>query len=63
LTWEHRHFALAELRTFIALLLTLVDLRLDDKSQLKAEMDMQRIGLGIAHVKGDLDVFVTPRGL
>jgi hypothetical protein len=45
------------------LLLTLVDLRLDEKSQLKAEMDMQRIRLGIAHVKGDLDVFVAPRGL
>jgi hypothetical protein len=40
-----------------------MELRLDNASHMRAEMDKTRIGLGIMQAKGDVDVFVSPRVL
>lgn len=58
---EGRHFAQAELRYYVALLLTMSTVELNPASKSRGEMDMTRIGLGILHAKGDFDVIVKPR--
>lgn len=60
-TISARHFAQAELRAYVMLLLTMMDIEVDPKSDLRPKFNMQRIGLGIFHADGDLDVRVSPR--
>jgi hypothetical protein len=63
LIYTCRHLAQAQIRAFVALALTLMEIRLDEKSHMKVEMDMLRIGLGVLHAKGDVDIFASPRSL
>ncbi|KDR67461.1 hypothetical protein GALMADRAFT_258407 [Galerina marginata CBS 339.88] len=62
---EGRHFAQQEIRIFIACLLLHFDIALHPSS-LKhppLEMDMSRIGLGVLHPKGDLNIQINKRNI
>ncbi|KAI0651986.1 cytochrome P450 [Trametes meyenii] len=60
---EGRHFAMSELKTFIAMLLTYSTLELDPASTSRPEFAWERIGAGIMHPRGDVQVIVRKRQL
>jgi hypothetical protein len=61
--YVRRHFAQQEIRIFVACLLLHFDISLDPSSSKypSLKMDMSRIGLGVLHPKGDLNVLVKKR--
>ncbi|THH27197.1 hypothetical protein EUX98_g6991 [Antrodiella citrinella] len=58
---EGRHFAQAEIKTFLVALLTLTRLEFDPEEATWPTPAMDRIGVGIIGPKGDLDVVVRSR--
>ncbi len=59
----HRHMAMVELRLFIAILLTYASLEIDEGCTTRPEVVRERMGLGILHPKGDMDVILRKRKL
>ncbi|KAL6307722.1 cytochrome P450 [Sparassis latifolia] len=60
---EGRHFALGELKTFIALLLTYATIERDPSSSSKPDLMWERMGVGIMPPRGDIKVIVGKRKL
>ncbi|TFK94414.1 cytochrome P450 [Polyporus arcularius HHB13444] len=60
---EGRHFALAELRVFLAILLTYATIDIDEGCMTRPEFALERMGLGVMHPKGDMDVVLRKRRL
>nr|VWO96721.1 Putative lanosterol 14-alpha-demethylase (EC [Ganoderma boninense] len=58
-----RHMAMIELRLFIAILLTYGALEIDEGCTTRPEVLRERMGLGIMHPKGDMDVILRKRKL
>jgi len=59
---EGRHFAQTELKVFIALLLTQLDIALAPEAKSSdAALDRSRVGLGVMHPKGDVMLLVKRR--
>ncbi|KAF8576421.1 cytochrome P450 [Ramaria rubella] len=58
---EGRHFALRELKIFLALMMTYVAVEIDSKSSARPKFLTTRIGTGIMHPAGDLGVKITKR--
>lgn len=59
-----RHFAQQEIFIFVACFLLYFNVSLDTASSSKAndlDLDMSRVGLGVLHPKGDLNVLVRKR--
>ena len=59
----HRHMAMIELRLFIAILLMYGSLEIDEGCMTRPEVVRERMGLGIVHPKGDIDVILRKRKL
>ena len=59
----HRHFALAELRVYLAILLTYASIEVDEECTTRPEFMWERMGLGVMHPRGDVDVIVRSRKL
>ncbi|PIL31823.1 cytochrome P450 [Ganoderma sinense ZZ0214-1] len=57
------HMAMIELRLFIAILLTYGSLEIDEGCTTRPEVLRGRMGLGIMHAKGDMDVILRKRKL
>ncbi|TBU63815.1 cytochrome P450 [Dichomitus squalens] len=60
---EGRHFAMTELRLFVAILLTYATLEVDEGCTTRPELSRERMGLGIMHANGDMDVILRKRKL
>jgi hypothetical protein len=41
----------------------MMNIERDETANMHVDLDMQRIGLGILHAKGDVNVLVSPRNL
>ena len=61
--WPDRHFAMTELRLFVAILLTYATLEIDEGCMTRPELTRERMGLGIMHANGDMDVILRKRKL
>lgn len=59
----HRHMAMVELRLFIAVFLTYGSLEIDEGCTTHPEVVRERMGLGVMHPKGDIDVILRKRKL
>ncbi|KAI0074927.1 cytochrome P450 [Panus rudis PR-1116 ss-1] len=58
---EGRHFALGELKIYLAMLLTYVDIQPDPKSSARPSFNMGRLGGGIMPPVGDVQVIIRKR--
>ncbi|RPD82424.1 cytochrome P450 [Lentinus tigrinus ALCF2SS1-7] len=60
---EGRHFALTELRVFLSILLTYAIIDIDEGCMTRPTLTLERMGLGVMHPKGDMDVVLRKRRL
>ena len=54
---------MTELRLFVAILLTYATLEIDEGCMTRPELTRERMGLGIMHANGDMDVILRKRKL
>ena len=60
---DHRHFAMTELRVFLAILLSYATVEVDEECSTRPEFAIERMGLGVMHPRGDIDVILRKRKL
>ncbi|KAI0698393.1 cytochrome P450 [Cerioporus squamosus] len=60
---EGRHFAMTELRVFLTILLTYATIDIDEGCMTRPDFTLERMGLGVMHPKGDMDVVLRKRRL
>lgn len=54
---------MTELRLFLAILLTYATIEVDEGCTTRPEFAIERMGLGIMHPRGDMDVILRKRKL
>ncbi|KAI0756862.1 cytochrome P450 [Daedaleopsis nitida] len=60
---EGRHFAMSELKLFLAILLTYATIEIDEGCTTRPKFMAERVGTGIIHPRGDMDVILRKRKL